>query len=182
MLIMLKDLTNSSVERQNVLNNKYAIEEIEKFIGIKGLFFEGQFKYTSKQLVDFFQISNSTLTRYLNKYDHELKRNGYEVITGERLSAFKKGSGAIIDEGTKTTKLGVFNFRSFLNLAMLLNESDRAKELRRAILDIVIDVMNKRLGGDSKYINVRDESFILNLFANETYHKKFIAALKDFVE
>jgi len=27
-------LTNSNIERQNILNNRYAIEKIQKFIGI----------------------------------------------------------------------------------------------------------------------------------------------------
>lgn len=30
------DLTVSEIERQNILNNAYALEEIEKGIGIKG--------------------------------------------------------------------------------------------------------------------------------------------------
>ena len=37
--------------------------------------------------------------------------------------------------------LAVFNFRSFLNLGMLLTESEKAKALRSAILDIVIDTL-----------------------------------------
>lgn len=32
-------LTNSNIERQNILNNRYAIEKIQEFVGITGLFF-----------------------------------------------------------------------------------------------------------------------------------------------
>lgn len=38
---MSKDLTNSAVDRQNILNNPYALAEIEKAAGIRGIPFEG---------------------------------------------------------------------------------------------------------------------------------------------
>lgn len=38
---MKKDLTASGVARQNILNNRYALEEIQKAIGLKGVLFEG---------------------------------------------------------------------------------------------------------------------------------------------
>lgn len=41
-------------------------------------------------------------------------------------------------------QLGVFNFRAFLNLGMLLTESEKAKTLRSVVLDIVLDTINKR--------------------------------------
>jgi hypothetical protein len=44
----------------------------------------------------------------------------------------------------KTARLAVFDFRAFLNLAMLMKESERAGLLRKAILDIVIDTINRR--------------------------------------
>jgi hypothetical protein len=36
---------------------------------------------------------------------------------------------------------------------MLLTESEKAKVLRNMILDIVIDVINQKTGGATKYIN-----------------------------
>ena len=51
-------------------------------------------------------------------------------------------------------------FRAFLNIAMLITESERARLLRQTILDIVIDTINQRTGGATKYINQRDEDFI----------------------
>ncbi len=41
---MSKDLTNSSVDRQNILNNPYALAEIEKGAGIRGIPFEGKLR------------------------------------------------------------------------------------------------------------------------------------------
>lgn len=55
---------------------------------------------------------------------------------------------------------------------MLLTNSDKAKVLRSAILDIVIDTINKRTGGNTKFINQRDEDFVGNLLRGEDYKRK----------
>jgi hypothetical protein len=39
---MSKDLTSSAIDRQNILNNPYALAEIEKAAGIQGIPFEGK--------------------------------------------------------------------------------------------------------------------------------------------
>jgi len=84
-----------------------------------------------------------------------------QVLRGKRLKSLKIAISAMgdneIDFVTKTTVLGIFDFRAFLNLAMLMVESERAKLLRQAILDIVIDTINQRTGGGTKYINQRDD-------------------------
>jgi len=54
--------------------------------------------------------------------------------------------------------------------------------LRKAILDIVIDTINRRTGGGTKYINQRDEDFIQSAFIEENYRKQFTDALKDCVD
>jgi len=52
----------------------------------------------------------------------------------------------------KVPQLGIFDFRAFLNLGMLITESERARLLRQMILDIVIDTINQRTCGGTKYI------------------------------
>jgi len=59
---------------------------------------------------------------------------------------------------SKTTQLGILNYRAFLNLAMILVESEKAKVLRSVMLDIVIDTINKKTGGGTKYINQLNNS------------------------
>lgn len=179
---MKQDLTSSSIERQNVLNNSQAIKVIQDFIGVSGVIFEDEYRFTTKQVADLLNISTPTIRRYLDKNGDELKRNGYEVVTGERLTVLKKALGSIIDDTTKTTSLGIFNFKSFLNLAMLLQESQRAQEIRKIILDIVIDLINKKTGGNTKYINFSDDNLPASLFINENHRKEFTDALKNFVE
>ena len=65
---------------------------------------------------------------------------------------------------------------------MLLTKSERAREVRSLVLDIVIDTINKRTGGNTKYINQRDEDFVYNILNNKDYHKELVYALRDYVD
>jgi hypothetical protein len=182
---MAKDLTNSPIDRQNILNNPYAVTEIQKATHLTSIKFEGAERLTKEQIAAFFEVDARTIERYLEKHGDELGRNGYVVLRGKRLKLFKK----IVEEqfvsdihvGSKVNQLGVFDFRAFLNIAMLLTESERARLLRQAILDIVIDAINQRSGGGTKYINQRDEDFLLSWYQEEDYRKEFTDALRDYV-
>lgn len=182
---MDKDLTNSVVVRQNVLNNTFAVEEIQKAVGVRGVLFEQRYRYVKRQLADFYGVTERTIENCLEKNDKELQRNGYEVIKGKRLIDFKlvasKTDVPEIDFGNKTVQLGIFDFRALLNIGMLLTDSDKARQLRSAILDIVIDTINKRTGGNTKYINQRDEDFVVNMLRGEDYRREFTDALRDCV-
>jgi len=183
---MAKDLTNSQIDRQNILNNEYAIEEIRKAVGLEGILFDNEYKFIKDQVSAFFEVDPRTIDRYLENYSAELSNNGYEVLRGKRLQDFKLAIKSMdvddINVVHKVVNLGIFNFRSFLNLAMLLTESERAKTIRSVILDIVIDTVNRKTGGSTKYINQRDEDFIVNYLRGEDYRKEFTDALRDFVE
>lgn len=183
---MGKNLTTSAIDRQNILNNRYALEAIQEEVGFTGLLFEGQYRFITEQIATFFEIDERTVKRYLADYENELKNNGYEVLRGNRLKNFKlavkEQSAGDIDVTSKITQLGVFNFRAFLNLAMLLAESEKARILRGAILDIVIDTINKKTGGGTKYINQKDEDFVVNFLKGEDYRREFTDALRDYVE
>jgi hypothetical protein len=185
---MSSDLTTSAIDRQNILNNPYALAEIEKAAGIQGIPFEGKTVVLKEQVAAFFEVTVRTVENYLDAHGAELGKNGYVVLEGNRLKEFKlviQGRGdPEIDFGilSTTARLGVFDFRAFLNLAMLMRESNRAGLLRRAILDIVIDTINQRTGGATKYINQRDEDFIHAAFAEENYRKQFTDALDHFVD
>ena len=50
---MTKTLSDSSLDRKNNLNNPYAIDNIQKEVGIKSTLFEGEYKFTARQLADF---------------------------------------------------------------------------------------------------------------------------------
>jgi hypothetical protein len=185
---MNSDLTTSAIDRQNILNNPYALREIEKAAGVQGIPFEGKSVLLKEQVAAFFDVTVRTVENYLDTHASELGQNGYEVLSGKRLKDIKLAITAAgvpeTDFGNlkSTPQLSVFDFRAFLNLAMLMRESSRAGLLRRAILDIVIDTINQRTGGSTKYINQRDEDFIHAAFAEEDYRRHFTGALDRFVD
>lgn len=182
-----KDLSTSEIDRQNILNNPYALAELEKATGIHGIPFEGRTVVLKEQVASFFEVTPRTVDNYLEKFGSELARNGYVVLRGKRLKDIKLAIQALDVHETdfvnisKVPQLGVFDFRAFLNLAMLMTESHRAGLVRQMILDIVIDTINARTGGGTKYINQRDEDFIHAAFIEENYRKQFTDALKDCV-
>jgi hypothetical protein len=182
---MAKDLTTSKTERQNILNNQYALSEIRKATQIECVAYDGEYYVTKELVARFFEVDVRTIERYLEKYQEELAHNGYRILRGKSLNEFKLAVKNVfapdINVGSKITQLGIFDFRAFLNLAMLILESERARLLRQAILDIVIDTINKRTGGGTKYINQRDEDFLMSYFEEENYREQFTDALKECV-
>lgn len=179
---MNKDLTTSNIERQNILNNSYALSRIQRYVGLPSIEFDGDNWLTKQMVADFFEVDSSTIDRYLEKYSNELKHNGYVLIKGKRLKDLKSEFSHIINVGSKTTQLSLFNFRSFLNLSMLLIDSEKARILRSKMLDIVIDSINERTGGNTKYINQRDSDYLATAIKEPKYRKDFTAALNKYLD
>ncbi|MCP1661034.1 hypothetical protein [Neisseria perflava] len=180
---MKKDLTASVFERQNILNNPYALEQMKTHLHLDGTFFDGDIFFTKQQVMDLFEVADATIERYLSNYGDELKQSGYRILKSKSLREFKElSNGSLINEGTKTSVLGVFSFRSVLNLGMLLTDSEPARLLRSRILDIVLDVMSERAGGHTKLINQRDSNYLVAAFQEENYRKQFTNALDLYVD
>lgn len=178
----MNDLTVSNIERQNVLNNKYAVTRIHDYLGVAGMDFDGEFRFTKKMVADFYEVDISTINRYLAEYVDELRHNGYVLYKGKRLKEFKLQFGHLINETSKTTQLGLFNFRAFLNIGMLLTESEKAKLVRSVILDIVIATLNEKVGGGTKYINRRDINYFPMALKEVNYRKQLTSALRAYVD
>lgn len=178
----MKDLTISNIERQNVLNNRFAIEHIQNTLDITGMMFDGEYRFTKKMVADFYEVEERTIERYIENFGSELSANGYFLCKGKRLKDLKLQFAPVINVGSKTTQLGLFNFRSFLNIGMLLAESEKAKALRSAILDIVIATINEKTGGGTKYINRRDVNYLPAAITEENYRKILTSAIGKCVE
>ena len=179
---MAKDLTTSEISRQNILNNPVALPRIREALEIKPLEFNGQFVLTKQMVADFYEVDVRTIERQLVANEEELVSNGYKVLTGNLLKDFKLRHQTDIDVGQKTKALGIFDFRSFLNIGMLLTTSEKAKWLRACILDIVIAVINEKTGGGTKYINRRDRNYVISAVQEENYHKKLTDTIRDYVD
>ena len=178
----MNDLTTAQLQRQNILNNRFALQAAEQHLQLGGVVFQGQTVFTKQQVMALFEVSDATVERYVSNHGEELKANGYQLLRGKNLNEFKDlVGGTLMNEGIKTSILGVFSFRAALNLAMLLTESERAKAVRSRLLDIVMDVLAERTGGHTKYINQRDEHYLTATFQEQSYRKQFTDALDHFV-
>lgn len=178
---MTKDLTSSTVSRQNILNNNYALEQIESNLSLGGTYWHDETIFTKVQVAEILEIDERTIDRYIESNSEELSKNGYKVLRGKELKELKESFGNDMNVVTKTTVLGVFSFRAILNIAMLVTESERAKAIRSKILDIVIDVMAQKSGGHTKYINQRDEDYLPSAYKEHTYRKEFTDALDNYL-
>lgn len=182
---MARLLSDSEIDRRNILNNPFAVEVIEKEVGLKGVIDDGETKFTIRQVAQFFEVETRTIERYLVTYGEELKSNGYQVLVGDALEDFKqKAYDTDMNVGItpKTARLGVLNFRAFLNIGMVLSGSEKARLLRSLILNIVIDIYSKKAGGNAKYINQRDDTYLISTYLGENYRKSFTDALKNYVD
>ena len=170
---MAKDLTQSRLDRQNILNNELAIQEIQETSVVEAVFFEDRLLMTKEMVASFFEVDIRTIERYISANAEELKQNGYELLRGRELKAFLRcydeHFGTDIYVGTKTTVLGVFDFRAFLDIAMLLSESEKARAIRQVILDVVIDLINRK---DYVHASLQEDN----------YRRQFTDALKNYVE
>ncbi|MFT4204767.1 MAG: DNA-binding protein [Chitinophagaceae bacterium] len=203
---MAKDLTNSDLDRKNILNNNVAIQEVYQQVGFFGFKHDGKFRFTKQQLAEYFEVDIRTIERIVENYKDEIVESGYEIYSGLRLKDFKDkitdfvkkvnqgyhvpdtNVGNMVqsfenelDNLSKTPQLAVFTYKSFLNVGMLLTGSEKAQNLRSAILDIVIDVLNQKLGGKTKFINQREEEFLPSAIREYNYRQEFTNALDFYI-
>lgn len=179
---MNNDLTKSPHSRQNILNNRYALDQAEIHLALGGVQYQGKTVFTKRQVLDLFEIGERTLERYLSANADELKNNGYLLLRGKNLKDFNEiAFGTATNDGTKTTVLGIFTFRAVLNLSMLLTESEKAQIIRSRVLDIVIDVMAERAGGHTQFINQRDQDYLPAAYQEFSYREEFTDALRNYL-
>ena len=186
---MAKDLTTSKIDRQNILNNELAVNEIQKQTGIQGILYEGRLRFTKSMVATYFDVEVRTIERYVSDNSDEIMSNGYEILKGKKLKDFMN---CVLEQdvpdinvgniSNRTPQIAILDFKAFLNVAMLLAESENAKVLRQIMLDIVIDFVNQRTGGSTKYINQRDQNFISAFLQEENYRREFTDALRDYVD
>ena len=94
----------SNIERQNVLNNRFAVEAIQKALNIEALFFDGQYCFTKQMVANFYEVEERTIERYLETHEQELKHNGYFLCKGKSLKEFKLQFAPVINVATNYYK------------------------------------------------------------------------------
>lgn len=183
---MSNDLTESYLDRQNILNNKLAINEAENIYKIKGVMFQGIQRYSNQQIADFFDVDLRTIERIIESNRDELESNELTVLKGKSLADFKNKvlieGDTDISIGSNSRSFSISTFRTILNFSMLIKNSEKAQLVRSKILDIVLEVLTNKTGGNTKYINQRDCSYLDRAFSEESERKKFTGALNEYVD
>ncbi len=173
---MNKDLTQSLVDRQNLLNNPFALKEAQKEFDLEGIYF------TNQQIADFYEVSIPTIERTISEHSSELRENGLKTLRGKELEeAIKNKEATIKNDGRLVTNLTVSTFRGVLNFGMLLKTSEKARVVRSRILDIAISSVSNKINGDTKYINQQDREYLTNAQREDVERKNFTNALNDYV-
>ncbi|MBN2675948.1 MAG: DNA-binding protein [Alphaproteobacteria bacterium] len=181
-----KDLAQSSIQRQNVLNNPFAIKAMQQKFNLGGIIYKDDLFYTKQMVADIFKIDERTIDRYVSTHEIEFSKNGYRILSGINLKEFKElillGDIHVVEFDQRTPKIALFSFKTVLNFAMLLSESEVAKKMRQTMLDVVMQVLITRSGGNVKYINQRDEDYLPSAFEEENYRKKFTKAVDQYID
>ena len=86
---MSHDLTTSTIARQNVLNNSYALSQLESHLALGGLQYDGKTIFTKAQVAEILDVDERTVDRYLKQFAGELKENGYCILKGKSLKDMK---------------------------------------------------------------------------------------------
>ena len=58
---MPKDLTTSRLDRQNILNNEIAVEEIQEKSGVEGILWNKKLYFTREMTASFFEVDTKLL-------------------------------------------------------------------------------------------------------------------------
>ena len=118
---MTRNLTNSKLDRQNILNNEFAISTIQDQTQIAGIMFEGRIRFTKSMVAKYFNVDVRTIERYISDNLSEISQNGYEIIRGARLKEFFRAIDNLnapdIDAGSisnRTSQISLFDFKAFL--------------------------------------------------------------------
>jgi len=80
----------------------------------------------------YFEVTVDAIRALVQDHRTELENSGYHVLTGSRLSDFKSLSGI----QSRSRSLALFSRRAVLNVAMLLRDSEVARQVRVYLLDM----------------------------------------------
>lgn len=86
----------------------------------------------TEDVAGYFEVPTRALQSLVLDYREELESHGYQVLTGRRLTAFKEAGGI----QSRARQLALFNRRTVLYAAMLLRDSEIARQIRSRLLDL----------------------------------------------
>ncbi|MCX5049567.1 MULTISPECIES: restriction endonuclease [unclassified Streptomyces] len=120
-LLESKTLRGNVLERTDVLDRVKALSLLPDGMHV-----------TTAMVAVYFEVGLTAITSLLHDHREELEASGYRVLTGSELTSFKELSGI----QSRTRSLALFSRRAVLNVAMLLRDSEVARQVRVYLLDM----------------------------------------------
>ena len=120
-LLESKSLRDSVLERTDVLDRVKALSLLPDGMHV-----------TTAMVAAYFEVGLTAITSLVHDHRDELEASGYRVLTGSELTSFKELSGI----QSRTRSLALFSRRAVLNIAMLLRDSEVARQVRVYLLDM----------------------------------------------
>jgi hypothetical protein len=120
-LLESKSLRDGVLERTDVLDRVKTLSLLPDGMHV-----------TTVMVATYFEVTVKTLESVVEDHREELVSNGYQVLTGTPLALFKRASGI----QSRSKALALFSRRAVLNVAMLLRDSEIARQVRVYLLDM----------------------------------------------
>ncbi|WP_028810665.1 restriction endonuclease [Streptomyces flavidovirens] len=119
-LLESKSLRESVAARTDVLDRVKALSLLPDGMHV-----------TTAMVATYFQVGMEAIKSLVKDHRAEFESNGYRVLAGTELRSFKDLSG----NPSHTATLALFSRRTVLNVAMLLRDSEVARQVRTYLLD-----------------------------------------------
>ncbi|WP_119582761.1 restriction endonuclease [Streptomyces europaeiscabiei] len=120
-LLESKALRGNMLDRTNVLDRVKALSLLPDGMHV-----------TTAMVAAYFEVGITAITSLMHDHREELEASGYRVLTGTELTSFKELSGI----QSRSRALALFPRRTVLNVGMLLQDSEIARQVRVYLLDM----------------------------------------------
>jgi HJR/Mrr/RecB family endonuclease len=126
-LLESKALRDSVLERTEVLDRVKALSLLPDGMNV-----------TTAMVAAYFEVAERAINRMAQRHRDELTVNGLRVLRGEELARFKGDTLSLYPESypQPRSSLALWSRRAVLNIAMLLRDSNVARQVRTYLLDV----------------------------------------------
>ncbi|MEU5098304.1 restriction endonuclease [Streptomyces sp. NPDC020996] len=120
-LLESKTLRSSVLDRTDVLDRVKALSLLPDGMHV-----------TTAMVAAYFDVGLEAVKSLIKDHRSELEASGYRLLIGDELRSFKDLSGI----QSRSRSLAIFSRRAVLNVAMLLRDSEVARQVRAYLLDM----------------------------------------------
>ncbi|MER6977664.1 restriction endonuclease [Streptomyces carpinensis] len=126
-LLESRSLRDSVMDRTDVLDRVKALSLLPDGMHV-----------TTAMVAAYFEVAETVVNNLLSRHRQELESNGLRVLRGADLREFQKLNLSSSSGGypQRRSGLAVWSRRAILNVAMLLRDSDVARQVRTYLLDM----------------------------------------------